>query len=90
LKLRVELRGIAQGNLPRQKTLQTEAKPGRLGHWTSLTFGGNDYKDFGEVTAWRVTLWTATNSWRAKILSLVTVVPACGRLRAVSRGTSLR
>ena len=57
LKLRAELRGIAQGNLPRQKTLETEAKPGRLGHWTSLTLGGNDYKDFGEVTAWRVTLW---------------------------------
>src|SRR3989449_10338349 len=43
LKLRVELRGIAQGTLPRQKTLETEAKPGRLGHWTPLTLGGNDY-----------------------------------------------
>ena len=57
LKLRVELRGIAQGNLPRQKTLETEGKPGWLGRWTSLTIGGDDYKNFGEVTAWRTTLW---------------------------------
>ena len=57
LKLRVELRGIAQGNLPRQKTLETEVKPGWLSRWTSLTLDGDDYKNFGEVTAWRATLW---------------------------------
>ena len=57
LKLRVELRGIAKGDLPREKTLEGEVKPHRLGHWTSLTIGGDDYKDFGDVTAWRVTLW---------------------------------
>jgi hypothetical protein len=57
LKLRVELRGIAQGNQPSQRTLETEVKPGWLGRWTSLTLGGEDYKNFGEVTAWRVTLW---------------------------------
>jgi hypothetical protein len=57
LKLRAELRGIAKGALPRQKTLESEVKPSRLSHWTSLTLGGDDYKDFGEVTAWRVTLW---------------------------------
>ena len=57
LKLRVELRGIAQGALPRQKTLESEVKSGRLSRWTSLTLRGDDYKDFGDVTAWRVTLW---------------------------------
>ena len=57
LKLRVELRGIAQGNLPRQTTLETEAKSGWMGRWTSLTLSGDDYKNFGEVTAWRATLW---------------------------------
>jgi hypothetical protein len=57
LKLRVEMRGTPQGNLPRQKILETEVKPRRLGHWTSLRFDGDDYKNFGEVTAWRVTLW---------------------------------
>ena len=57
LKLRVEFRGIAKGDLPREKALETDVKPRRIGHWTSLTLGGDDYKDFGEVTAWRVTLW---------------------------------
>jgi len=57
LKLRVELHGIAKGAVPRQKTLESEVKSGRLSHWTSLTLGGDDYKDFGDVTAWRATLW---------------------------------
>jgi hypothetical protein len=58
LKLRVELRGIAHGHLPRQTTLETDVKPGWWSKWTALTLGGDDYKDFGQVTAWRVTLWT--------------------------------
>ena len=58
LKLRVELRGIAEGNLPRQKTIETELKPGhRWSHWSGVALTGDDYKAFGEVTAWRVTLW---------------------------------
>jgi len=59
LKLRAELRGIVQGNRPRQTTLETEveAGPGRVSRWTALTLAGADYKSFGEVTAWRVTLW---------------------------------
>lgn len=58
LKLRVELRGIAQGNLPREKTVERELKPAKgLSRWDSLELAGNDYKTFGEVTAWRVTLW---------------------------------
>ena len=57
LKLRAELRGIAHGNLPRQKVLEQEVKAGVFSKWTALLLGGADYKDFGEVTAWRVTLW---------------------------------
>jgi len=57
LKLRAELRGIAQGTLPRQKTLESELKSGQFSRWTSLTLAGDDYKDFGDVTAWRVNLW---------------------------------
>jgi hypothetical protein len=26
-------------------------------HWTGITLGGSQYTEFGEVTAWRVTLW---------------------------------
>ena len=57
VKLRLELRGINQGNTPRQTSLEKEVKPGTLGRWTSITLGGGDYKNFGEVTAWRVSLW---------------------------------
>jgi len=57
-KLRVEIRGVAEGNLPKQKILEKPVKgSGWFSHWSSLTFGGEEYKQFGEVTAWRVTLW---------------------------------
>jgi hypothetical protein len=56
-KLKVELRGVAKGNLPQLKTLEQEVKGGVSSHWTGLTLSGEDYREFGEVTAWRVTLW---------------------------------
>lgn len=59
LKLRVELRGTAQGNEPRQTTLESELETSKSNRsrWTSLKLAGEAYKTFGEVTAWRVTLW---------------------------------
>ncbi len=58
LKLRVELRGIAQGNLPKQMILEREVDAtGLFSRWTSMTLTGEEYKTLGEVTAWRVTLW---------------------------------
>ena len=57
-KLRVEIRGVAEGNLPKQKVLENTVKGGGwFSHWSALNFGGDEYKQFGEVTAWRVTLW---------------------------------
>jgi hypothetical protein len=57
LKLRVELRGMAKGDLPRRKVLEKEVVAGsRWSHWAELPLTGKDYKEFGEVTAWRVTL----------------------------------
>lgn len=57
LKLRVELRGVGADSLPRQLTLQQDVKPGEFRSWTSLTLGGDEYKNIGDVVAWRVTLW---------------------------------
>jgi len=58
LKLRIELRGIAEGNLPRQRVVEQDVEPtGWLGRWTSLGLRGEEYRQFGEVTAWRATLW---------------------------------
>jgi hypothetical protein len=58
LKLRVELRGIGAGGWPRQTTLEQSVTPGFFRRWTSLTLGGADYKSFGELVAWRATLWS--------------------------------
>ncbi len=57
LKLRLELRGYDTNSLPRQTTLEQTVTPHFFRHWTSLTMGGNDYKNFGNATAWRATLW---------------------------------
>ena len=58
LKLQVELRGIAQDGTPRRATLDQVVTPHSFRHWNSLTLEGSDYKDFGELVAWRVTLWS--------------------------------
>ena len=57
LKVRVELRGVTAGNLPEFKTLETEVKDGFFRKWTELPLSGNEYHQFGGVTAWRATLW---------------------------------
>jgi len=58
LRVQIELRGIAQGNLPSQLVLETTVPPsGWFGYWTRLLLTGEKYKQFGEVTAWRATLW---------------------------------
>ncbi len=63
LKIRLELRGIARGDYPRQLVLEKSVKPGGwLGNWAELTLAGEAYKDFGQVTAWRVTLWEGTQT----------------------------
>lgn len=56
-KLRVELRGAAKGNLPSEKSIETEVTMTGISHWAAIKLDGEDYKKFGEVTAWRVTLW---------------------------------
>jgi hypothetical protein len=58
LKLKVEMRGVAEGDVPKQLVLEQKIDPsGWLGSWTAIPFVGQEYKAFGEVTAWRVTLW---------------------------------
>jgi hypothetical protein len=56
--LRVELRGTAKGDLPSKTSLETQVRITGTGHWAQLKLVGDDYKKFGEVTAWRATLWS--------------------------------
>src|SRR5438270_2848219 len=45
LKLRVELRGIAEGNSPKQMVLERELEAaGWFSHWTSMTLTREEYK----------------------------------------------
>jgi hypothetical protein len=62
LKMRVELRGealhLAEGELPRQSTLEHDVhQHRRSNNWTSIRLSAEQYKTFGEITAWRVSLW---------------------------------
>ena len=58
LTIRVELRGLFEDKIPRLKTLETTV-PGKasMREWTSLKLTGEEYIDFGSITAWRATLW---------------------------------
>jgi len=58
LSVIVEMRGIVQGVEPRQYVIEEKVQGGGwFNHWTKIVLAGADYKNFGEVTAWRVTLW---------------------------------
>jgi len=57
LMLKVEIRGIAQGKLPSEKTLESAVKGGSGSRWTAITLSRDDFKVLGEVTAWRASLW---------------------------------
>jgi hypothetical protein len=57
VKLRAELRG-ALGNSLRDTTLEMPVKKnGLFSNWTEFKIDGEDYQKFGELVAWRVTLW---------------------------------
>jgi hypothetical protein len=56
-KLRIELRGIAADGKPTRTLMEQEIQPPLLRRWNSLTLGGADYRNFGELVAWRATLW---------------------------------
>ena len=68
LMLRVELRGVARGDFPKARTLEKAVTPGGwFSHWTKFDLVGEEYKEFGQVTAWRVTLWEGTRLlWEQK------------------------
>lgn len=58
LKLRAELRGTVEGKAPSRRVLEKTVMPGGwFSRWAALSLTGEDYKGFGEVIAWRVTLW---------------------------------
>ena len=60
LKLRIDLRG-AHGKEPTTATLEQPVQHrGFLSNWSFLKLTGPDYKQFGELLAWRATLWNGS------------------------------
>jgi hypothetical protein len=57
VKIQVELRTVAPNGDPRLKTLEKTVSPEHSRHWTTLLLTPDDYRQFGEVVAWRATLW---------------------------------
>lgn len=59
LKLRLELRGVAEGNLPKQLVLEQDLvnKRTMFTRWSEINLTADQYRHLGSVTAWRVTLW---------------------------------
>jgi hypothetical protein len=57
IKIDVEIRGIGTNSIPKLQTLETNVVPGTFRRWTYIPFGGEAYRNFGRVVAWRVTLW---------------------------------
>lgn len=56
--VRLELRGL-MGNVPTSKTVEFTYPDFREGsEWTEFDFVGDEYKKFGQLTAWRVTVLT--------------------------------
>ena len=57
LKVKAELRGV-RGNLIESRALEQTLRPSRwLAAWSSVALEGEAYQLFGELVAWRVTLW---------------------------------
>jgi hypothetical protein len=57
LKLRAELRGVL-GNTITNVTLEMPArKNGWFSNWSEFKIVGEDFQQFGQLAAWRITLW---------------------------------
>jgi hypothetical protein len=55
--LRAELRGVLVNDF-HTTTLETSVKKnGLFSNWTYFKIDGDDFKKFGDLVAWRVTLW---------------------------------
>jgi hypothetical protein len=57
LKLRAEMRGLMGDTITNITVEMPAKKAGIFGNWAELKIPRADYANFGELVAWRVTLW---------------------------------
>lgn len=56
--LRLEARGgLPNGQITRTQLETKVRQSGPFSKWGTITLQGQEYKDFGDLAAWRVTLW---------------------------------
>ncbi|MFM1768690.1 MAG: hypothetical protein RJA22_1219 [Verrucomicrobiota bacterium] len=61
LLLRVDLRGVVSNRVTEVQLQEPLPRAGKFSRWSGLTLRGDRYRDFGDLTAWRATLWQGTN-----------------------------
>jgi len=61
LKLLVEMRGALSNRVTTARLELPLATGGRFSRWSIVAVPAEEYPKFGELTAWRVTLWNDTN-----------------------------
>ncbi len=57
LKMRVEMRGSRGKDITRSVLESTVTRRGFFSQWSAVTLQGEEFKKFGELVAWRTTLW---------------------------------
>lgn len=57
IKVVVELRGAKGSVISSERIESSDAQFGWFSHWSSATLTGPEFRKFGDMTAWRVTLW---------------------------------
>lgn len=61
LKLLVDMRGALSNRVTTAQLELPLAKGGGSSRWSKVNVPAADYPKFGELVAWRVTLWSGTN-----------------------------
>jgi hypothetical protein len=75
-KLRAELRGLLTNSLSTVTLEEPVKKSGFFANWTEFRITGDAYKKFGELVAWRVTLWEGDKQLSEQESFLWSGVPA--------------
>src|SRR5580658_7277267 len=78
LKLRAEMRCLLGDDLHTVTMEEPAVKTGHFGNWSEFRIEGADYKTFGQIVAWRVTLWEGDHQigqWESFLWSPVATGP---------------
>jgi hypothetical protein len=74
--LRAEMRGLVTNSIETITLEEPVKKSGFFGGWARFEISGDKYKKFGELVAWRVTLWEGDREVSKKESFLWSGVPA--------------